>query len=279
MSRSVHLILSCSCIEFPYEEGGQLPAVDGRRKSAQPQPALAQIASAKSNTIVVCSITMLSAILTLTSVTAVQLGRPNLTVTPLFDTCSAPGESCADTNCCNRPGWACVRHRKNKEHKMCHRHAGATCEDTAEWECPRDDMCTEAFQDCRTSLCCRPAPYFRGHRDVEFDCLRRPHVYYAQCRPRMPTAEGSPAPPCVDSGEWLCPNWSDCVAPYEECSASRCCAEKGFSCYLNATALEEGDGWHAYCRPTLVEDGGKADAPDTATSRWLSPHEWMEHAT
>ena len=220
---------------------------------------------------------MLSAILTLTSVTAVQLGRPNLTVTPLFDTCSAPGESCADTNCCNRPGWACVRHRKNKEHKMCHRHAGATCEDTAEWECPRDDMCTEAFQDCRTSLCCRPAPYFRGHRDVEFDCLRRPHVYYAQCRPRMPTAEGDPAPPCVDSGEWLCPNWSDCVAPYEECSASRCCAEKGFSCYLNATALEEGDGWHAYCRPTLVEDGGKADAPDTATSRWLSPHEWMEH--
>ena len=198
---------------------------------------------------------------------------PNETqmVTPLFDMCSAPGESCVDTGCCARPGFACMKEKANPENKECRRTTGV-CEDTDNWACPSKDFCQPQFGDCRTSLCCQNVPYFRGNQNVQFQCVRRPAVYYAQCRPpsNLKTNE------CVDSDDWLCPGWERCAAAYAECTHSRCCADPEFSCYLNATALSAGGGWHAWCRPTEHVEGPDGAGCD-AGGPWVCPHQWMAH--
>ena len=169
-------------------------------------------------------------------VVSAALAQPmsNLTATPLFERCSAPGTSCAATLCCNRPGWSCMTSRKNSATKICRKHAPGVpmCTGNADWACPAGDMCAKPFGDCRTSLCCQPLDFFRGKKDVRFECMRRPKVYYAQCRP--PNLDGAS---CAESSDWMCPGWERCRGAYEECTHSRCCADAGFSCYLNASAL------------------------------------------
>ena len=207
--------------------------------------------------------------------TAAALSQPrsyneSQLVTPIFDQCSEPGTSCASTNCCTRPGYACMQHREDL-HKECRRTTGV-CEDTPDWSCPSTEMCTTQFGDCRSTLCCQNVPNFRGRRDVPFQCVRRPTVYYAQCRPAPDEADEA----CVDSASWLCPGWERCAGAHEECTRSRCCADPGFSCYLNATALQVDGGWHAWCRPTEGV-GGVEGTGCKLNGKWLCPSQWMEH--
>ena len=217
-----------------------------------------------------------------------------ITVAPIFEACSAVGENCMETGCCHNPGYACMHSKKHAKVAMCHKRTSVPCVDTAEWLCPRGDQCAGVFQDCRSSLCCQTAQFFKGAKDVPFECVRRPHLYFAQCRPvTEPDARhaGSTlaAPACTDSSEWLCPGWERCGAAFAECTRSRCCADEGFSCFLNGTALAAGDGWHAYCRPTNETWGALADADtnDAAMSKeecdemasrgWLCPSVWRRH--
>jgi hypothetical protein len=203
--------------------------------------------------------------------TTALLGQANLTqhavplnIEPISEDCTLPLGDCSKTHCCSNPTFACLTQVAAPHNQQCRRRPfseSLSCVDSAEWRCPRAEMCADIFQDCRTSLCCRTKPYFRGRRDVAFECVRRPHVYYAQCRP-------PPEPPsnCTDSEDWLCPGWDRCGSAHEECTHSRCCVE-GYACMLNATALESGGGWHAYCRPAV----------DAVTDDWLSPSLWMSH--
>ena len=109
-------------------------------------------------------------------------GYQNITVSPIFDSCSAVGENCIDSGCCHEPGYTCMHSVKHPKVAMCRRRE-TPCADTEEWLCPRGDQCTPIFQDCRSTLCCQKAKYFKGAKDVPFECVRRPHLYYAQCRP------------------------------------------------------------------------------------------------
>ena len=197
----------------------------------------------------------------------------NMTATPLFEMCSAPGLSCAKTQCCNRPGWSCMTLRKDSANKICRKHPPGVpmCAGDADWSCPMGDMCAKPFGDCRTSLCCQPLDSFRGKKNVHFECMRRPKLYYAQCRP--PNPDGSR---CKDSDDWMCPGWDHCKGAYEECTTSRCCKDAGFSCYLNASALDAGSGWHAFCRPTMI-DAETGESACHIRGRWLCPKIWMEH--
>ena len=223
-------------------------------------------------------------------------GYQNITVSPIFDSCSAVGENCIDSGCCHEPGYTCMHSVKHPKVAMCRRRE-TPCADTEEWLCPRGDQCTPIFQDCRSTLCCQKAKYFKGAKDVPFECVRRPHLYYAQCRPvyepdarhttgSIVNGQLQVSGGCTDSSEWLCPGWERCAAPFGECTRSRCCADTGFSCFLNGTALASGAGWHAYCRPAnetwaklqLDDDLSKEERCDElAAHGWLCPSVWRRH--
>jgi len=193
-------------------------------------------------------------------------------------------------------------------------------------------MCATPFEDCRASLCCQPLAFYHGQRDVGFDCMRRPHAYYAQCRPHeeglavatagrvdarealgkwcyeLPVANftceryytrastdgrtihvnmcisepGEPTcradrrkPECTDSDKWLCPGWERCVGAFADCTHSRCCADEGYSCLLNASALDAGEGWQASCQPKMK--AGNFGEVTCADDKWLCPSKWMAH--
>lgn len=141
---------------------------------------------------------------------------------------------------------------------------------------------SEVFQDCRTSLCCKTAPHHKGKENVPFVCVRRPHLYFAQCQPIGSMAWDATGR-CVDGDDWLCPGWEKCAAPKEECTRSRCCSDPEHSCMLDSAALDAGHGWHASCRPTTNETAnatsGSVGAADcSSTSRWLCPRRWFDAA-
>ena len=150
--------------------------------------------------------------------------------------CSHEFASCMDTRCCSNPGFGCYK-KTTKHWAQCLRHK-PDCKDTAEWLCPGWESCSGPFEDCRQSLCCQEAGYA---------CFRRPHLYWAQCRPAVQVEDQDGM--CKDTPEWLCPGWEKCAAPYAECTKSRCCAETGYGCFLNETLLQMGGGWHAFCQP------------------------------
>ena len=140
------------------------------------------------------------------------------------------------------------------------------------WLCPGWDGCTGQFADCRHSLCCASAPFFKGHRDVPFLCMRRPHLYYAQCRPDPQPFSGAQ---CADGDSWLCPGWERCAGAGTECTLSRCCADAGHSCYLNNTLLEASGRWEALCLPTVNITNTTELASHLKRRGWLSPAVWM----
>lgn len=133
--------------------------------------------------------------------------------------CSHDLTSCTDTKCCSNPGFGCYKHRATL-YAQCKRKV-PQCVDSAEWLCPESWAdCTDSFGDCRASHCCS--------RSVD-KCMRRSHMYYAQCRPELPEKGFSQ---CVDwrtgtttTESWLCPGWEQCAAPLEECTMSRCCTD------------------------------------------------------
>ena len=90
----------------------------------------------------------------------------------------------------------------------------------------------------------------------------------------------------TSADDWLCPGWERCAQPHQECTKSRCCVDAGNSCYLNASALNLGEGWRASCMPTMHTDGaggagGHGGCVGGSVSlgggKWLCPSEWMEH--
>ena len=102
---------------------------------------------------------------------------------------------------------------------------------------PADDFCTPPFGDCRETLCCS---------DESQSCFRRPHVYFAQCRPHNSACgDGS-------ADEWLCPGWEACVDEGDECAFSRCCKDDNHGCFLNRTLYAATGAWHAKCEPASV---------------------------
>jgi hypothetical protein len=133
--------------------------------------------------------------------------------------CSHDFTSCTDTKCCSNPGFGCYK-RVGKLYAQCKRKV-SKCVDSAEWLCPESWAdCSDSFGDCRASHCCS--------RSVD-KCMRRSHMYYAQCRPELPEKGFSQ---CVDwrtgtatTESWLCPGWEECAAPHEECTMSRCCTD------------------------------------------------------
>lgn len=197
----------------------------------------------------------------------------NTTVSPIFDKCTDVFQSCAFSRCCKSPGFACMKNKLHPQAFMC-RPRATPCADDAVWSCPKDDFCADPFMDCRAKLCCQTMPHFRGHKDVPFQCMRRPQLYYAMCRP---PADLEKPTECKDGKDWMCPGWERCGGPHEECTHSRCCSAEGHSCYLNGSALEDGKGWHAVCLPkqnhTLLEDGkvGKSGV------HWINIHDWFDH--
>lgn len=201
----------------------------------------------------------------------------NTTVSPIFDSCSDSFHSCADSSCCKHPGFACMRSRHDGSVSVC-RPRQTPCQDDAHWLCPSGSSCTRAFQDCRTNLCCQKQPYYRGHKDVQFQCMRRPKLYYAQCRP---PADPEHPSACTDTADWACPGWEACGGDFEACTKSRCCSTPGFSCYLNGSALEANQGWHAICLPKANQSNLEFEAGmrhgAMPSGRWIAIHDWFDH--
>eukprot|EP00322_Chrysochromulina_rotalis_P000152 CAMPEP_0115864062 /NCGR_PEP_ID=MMETSP0287-20121206/19004_1 /TAXON_ID=412157 /ORGANISM="Chrysochromulina rotalis, Strain UIO044" /LENGTH=342 /DNA_ID=CAMNT_0003318515 /DNA_START=123 /DNA_END=1151 /DNA_ORIENTATION=- len=191
--------------------------------------------------------------------------------------CGAEFGICTDSACCSNPGFGCYK-RVGKHYAQCKRNVDQ-CQDSDEWLCPESwAQCTDPFADCRASLCCREPGY---------ECVRRAHLYYAQCR-RMPE-DARQSGACTEwtsngpDEKWLCPGWEQCAQPEEECTMSRCCTDNGYGCYLDEEMEAAGEGWHAYCRPLRNDtetstssseaDAALAPASPTSTLLTMATHE------
>lgn len=199
--------------------------------------------------------------------------------------CTAPKENCIETGCCEQPATAtgpygCFR-RVGRHYAQCRPLYGwlngteapsGECVDDDRYLCPQEangeadtsfEECSASLDDCTHTLCCR---------NPSTRCYRRPDYYYAQCR-----ADTTPCTPWdqrsrVDSAGWLCPGWEECGGAWGECTLSRCCADEGFSCYLNKSS-NVARQWYAECRP---DNSTQSLACAAAYSEWLCPESWMQ---
>lgn len=118
--------------------------------------------------------------------------------------------------------------------------------------------CAYEFGDCTASKCCVSPSLL---------CMRRHDFHAAQCR-----SEQTACTPWEDrrasagAHDWLCPGWEVCGGAWGGCTASRCCADASFGCYLNqsldvARYMNRSDAtlrlnrshrvqWFAQCRQT-----------------------------
>jgi len=145
---------------------------------------------------------------------------------PGWESCAPPYGNCILSGCCEQPeGSAHVRFDCFKRPALFYAQCRPTpreaprCVDSDEWLCPGWPACAEPFDDCSASRCCID-------RDGEdFGCFKRPYSDEAQCRPY--------AAGCEDSDGWLCPGWDRCSSSGHDCTKSRCCNQRGFTCYLD----------------------------------------------
>jgi len=157
--------------------------------------------------------------------------------------CAEDYGTCLLSSCCESEDFACYK-RTTKEFAQC-RPKLESCEDTKEWLCPKSwSDCTDSFGDCRTSLCCK------HEKDM---CVRRSQVYFAQCRPPPKETDKKPIyctslQLATPDTEWLCPGWEVCAESNQECTYSRCCAQKDETCVHDKERYQKGGGWHAYCK-------------------------------
>lgn len=171
--------------------------------------------------------------------------------------CSNNFEGCTSTRCCIDAAFGCFRHTGTG-----HPGADAVCLPLNSncsvqsvidgYRCPGWEACARPYGNCVFSGCCEQLSDKRV-----FECLKRPSKLYAQCRPAKP---GSHAHSCTDSDEWLCPGWSECAAPFGDCSTSHCCMDRegeDFGCFKRPYSAE------AQCRPF---EAGCMD-----TDEWLCP--------
>ena len=129
--------------------------------------------------------------------------------------CSAAYGDCFNTTCCANGNFGCMR-KVGKHFAQCRPMPGGVCQESADWDCPGWERCTEKYATCTETKCCK---------DAGFACFRKPQADYAQCRP----IDSHSA--CSDTAEWLCPGWQLCSDPYQACTATHCCADRRFTCY------------------------------------------------
>ena len=198
--------------------------------------------------------------------------------------CAGIGEDCTESECCAHPAYACFRNPPSQR-AMCRcsdgvadaitrgREAAASaaaptvhgdthqsdsmatldrsaCTDSSDWACPSTwHTCAAPYADCRSSLCCAPALKWdqisHSNQPQPFACFRRPHVYWAMCRPAASQVVDVSAGPsdeeagarCHDTEDWLCPGWERCAEAGEECTVSRCCKSADYRCEAARAAL------------------------------------------
>lgn len=149
---------------------------------------------------------------------------------------------CVDSGCCADPALACYK-RPNHEFAQCLPRQ-AQCKDSSEWLCPGWELCSPRFGNCRKSQCCK-------HQS---DVCYQKNEAFAQCR-SLGDCIGRRDP--MSKEPWLCSVLHEpdtCSADWQECTASKCCASPGFTCF------EKSDGYARCLR----------ECPDPA-----SPPEWQ----
>lgn len=129
--------------------------------------------------------------------------------------CAGPYGDCYNSTCCTSGNFGCKR-KMGKHFAQCRPMPQGACQEEDGWECPGWELCTEKYQPCLSSKCCK---------DQGFGCFRRAEAEYAQCRP-LP-AQGM----CADTADWLCPGWELCSDASQACTATHCCSDRRFACY------------------------------------------------
>jgi len=116
--------------------------------------------------------------------------------------------------------------------------------------------CSTDRESCLDSRCCKHSSH---------GCFKMKRTEYAVC---LPYAELGQSKSSCEDGEWECPGWHECDAPYADCSSSRCCGTAAFGCYAKKnTPL-------AQCRP-LPTNGTCVDGE---SPEWLCPDSWQKCA-
>ena len=87
--------------------------------------------------------------------------------------------------------------------------------------------CAYEFGDCTSSKCCVSPSLL---------CLRRADFHAAQCRNEQTACTPWGDRTRAGAHDWLCPGWEICGSAWNECTASRCCADEGYGCYLNKSS-------------------------------------------
>lgn len=87
--------------------------------------------------------------------------------------------------------------------------------------------CAYEFGDCTSSKCCV---------SPSLVCLRRADFHAAQCRNEQTACTPWEDRTSAGAHDWLCPGWELCGSAWDECTASRCCTDEGFGCYLNKSS-------------------------------------------
>jgi hypothetical protein len=169
------------------------------------------------------------------------------------DTCSAQGNDCRKTKCCQEPGMQC--YLKDPFWAQCRSECNPGPDPTdqvspAPWNCtalgPRSPgspkTCAAGGEDCRASKCCKTAGERCFAKDANYahcavECTAGPNLFDEKpdpwtCEPLGEVTQG--AAPWVEER---------CAAEGVDCRAASCCQESGYQCY-------EKDEFWAQCRST-----------------------------
>ena len=126
---------------------------------------------------------------------------------------------CTASQCCNGDGFGCFR-RPTRGYAQCRPIPDGVCKDDNDWLCPGWELCGARFEACHGTRCCQ---------SKDDRCYAKT-VGYAQCMP---------VDTCVDKVgtdgvHWQCNELvpvEACSLKWNECTASRCCVDAGYSCF------------------------------------------------
>jgi len=199
--------------------------------------------------------------------------------------CSAPGEDCSKTQCCQTPGTQCFQ--KNKDWAVCKSECmeGApdledansdpwSCKPLGEWTRGASDwvaeQCTPEGEDCTKTQCCA-APGMQCYQQSE---------YYSQCKPdcqaKNPDAPWDPEWSCKELGgrtpvsagasAGKLADWAtkECKEENTDCRATKCCLGNDMQCY------EKNKDW-AVCMESCEPGQHPEDNNETWSCKELGP--------